>query len=260
MRLAHLTDLHLCDRPGAEDGAAACFARAKELGAEVILFGGDMVLDAFGEAEEKAEAEWQIARRFLARVDLPVYPCLGNHDIWALRDQWNREWAMRELNMTAPYYAADLGAWRLVVLESTHPVDGFGYTAKLDEAQFAFLERELAATERPVVVLSHIPILSAAVFLDGDNEKSGDWRVPGAWMHIDARRIKDLFVRHPNVRLCLSGHIHLAERVEYNGVTYINSGAVCGSWWGGAYQETPPGFGLLDLHDDGRFEWRYVAV
>ncbi len=82
--------------------------------------------------------------------------------------------------------------------------------------------------------------------------------VPGSWMHIDARRIKDLFLKHPNVRLCLSGHIHLVDRVEYLGVTYLCNGAVSGGWWKGANQECNPGYGLVDLYDDGTFENRYV--
>jgi Icc protein len=110
-----------------------------------------------------------------------------------------------------------------------------------------------------VLVLSHIPILCACALLDGDNEKSGDWVVPGAWMHTDARRIKDLFYRHPNVKLAISGHIHLRDRLDYNGVTYLCNGAVCGAWWKGNYQETEPGYSLIDLYDDGTFDQQYVA-
>lgn len=82
---------------------------------------------------------------------------------------------------------------------------------------------------------------------------------PGSRLHIDARRIKDLFVRHPNVRLCLSGHLHLVDRVEYLGVTYLCNGAVSGAWWKGNHQECEPGYALIDLHNDGSFEHRYVT-
>jgi 3',5'-cyclic AMP phosphodiesterase CpdA len=260
VKIAHLTDLHLDESPDALAGALQSVRQAKDLEAEALLLGGDIVMDAFEKPREKAEREWQVVREFLAGVDLPVFGCLGNHDLWTQGDAWDREWAVRELGMPSRYYARDLGAWRLVVLDSTHPRGGPGYVAKLDEDQWEWLEQRLGETDRPTAVLSHIPILSAAVFLDGDNEVSGNWQVPGAWMHIDARRIKNLFVRNPNVRLCLSGHTHLAERVEYLGVTYVNSGAVCGGWWKGPYQETPCGFGLVDLNDDGTFEWRYVIT
>jgi predicted phosphodiesterase len=108
-------------------------------------------------------------------------------------------------------------------------------------------------------VVSHIPILSVAAFLDENNERTGDWHVPGAWMHIDARRIKGLFKRHPNVKLCLSGHLHLVDRCEYLGVTYVCNGAVCSNWWKGNYQETDEGYGVVDLYADGTFDAQYVA-
>lgn len=145
-------------------------------------------------------------------------------------------------------------------MDSTHPTPWPGYTAKLDEEQFEWLAGDLAATPEstPVLVASHIPILSASVFYDGDNEASGDWRVPGAWMHIDSRRIKDLFRGHPNVKACVSGHLHLVDQVVYNDVTYLCNGAACAAWWRGDFHECTYGYALLDLYEDGSFENRYV--
>lgn len=110
-----------------------------------------------------------------------------------------------------------------------------------------------------MLVFSHIPLFSAATFYDGDNEKSGHWRVGANLMHIDARRIKDLFHKHPNVKLCLSGHLHLVERVDYLGVSYLCGGAVSGGWWKGNHQECEPGYGIVDLYADGSFDNRYVT-
>src|SRR5262249_3480640 len=110
----------------------------------------------------------------------------------------------------------------------------------------------------PVLVVSHVPILSAWVFFDGDNVKDGRWVVPGAWMHLDATRFKDLFRSHPNVRLCLSGHTHLRDCVECEGVTYLCNGAVCGAWWQGPYRGCPAGYGLIDLYADGSFDHQFV--
>ena len=148
------------------------------------------------------------------------------------------------------------------MLDSTQPgVKPGSYTAYLDDEQFDWLGKDLAAVKAatPVLVMSHIPILSAAAFFDGENAKSGDWRVPGAWMHIDAAKIKDLFAKHPNVKVCLSGHLHLVDRVDYNGVTYLCDGAVCGGWWKGNYHECAPGYAVLDLYPDGSFERQYVT-
>ena len=42
-----------------------------------------------------------------------------------------------------------------------------------------------------------------------------------------------------------------------NGITYINDGAVSGSWWKGPLEGVPEGFGVIDLRPDGTFDHRY---
>jgi hypothetical protein len=78
-------------------------------------------------------------------------------------------------------------------------------------------------------------------------------------MHVDARKLKDMFLEHSNVKACLSGHIHLVDRVDYLGVSYYCNGAVSGAWWDGDYQECAPGYALVDLYDDGSVENVYVT-
>ncbi|MEX2092204.1 MAG: hypothetical protein WD971_05980, partial [Pirellulales bacterium] len=67
-----------------------------------------------------------------------------------------------------------------------------------------------------------------------------------------------LFAKHPNVKLCISGHLHLLDRVDYNGVTYLCNGAVSGNWWGGRHKDCDEGYAVVDLYDDGTFEHEYV--
>lgn len=270
VRIAHLTDLHLLDQPHIEAGGRRAFQQASDLNSDLILLGGDVIGDAFGHSHDEVEAQWTVYQRLRDEVSLPQLGCIGNHDVWGWDRErsnttgkeadWGKAWAMRMMGLPRRFYSVDVEGWHIVVLDSTHTGERGEYVAKLDEVQFDWLSLDLAETRLPTLILSHIPILSAAVFFDGDNEALGDWRVPSNWMHIDARRIKNLLHGHPHVRLCLSGHTHLAERVEYLGITYANSGAVCGAWWKGPYQETPPGIGLVDLDPDGTFEWRYVPT
>jgi hypothetical protein len=74
---------------------------------------------------------------------------------------------------------------------------------------------------------------------------------------VDARPFKDLLAKHPNVKLCLSGHIHMFSRIHYNGAAHIGNGAVSGAWWRGDMQETHPGYGVVDLYADGRVKSRF---
>jgi 3',5'-cyclic AMP phosphodiesterase CpdA len=267
LRVAHLTDIHVQPGLGAAAGLAAALRQAQNLDdpPELILFGGDCIGDALENPRESVLRQWDVWQQVL-RTELrtPHAACLGNHDIYGWKRRgvpgvledpmFGKRFALDQLGLTTGHHTFDRGGWRFIVLDSMQPrSDEHGYEARLDEAQFAWLERQLAGTPAtmPVCVLSHIPILSAAAFFDGPCERDDHWRVPGAWMHLDARRLKDLFGRHPQVRVCLSGHLHLEDDVTYLGVRYLCDGAVCGGWWKGRHQEFGPAFALLDFHPDG---------
>lgn len=232
---------------------------------DLLVTGGDQIMDAFGESRDRGRELWGLFDRILrAENSLPVEHCLGNHDGFGfgrsdIDDPTGKRFACEVLELESPFRSFDRGGWHFVVLDSTFP-DPDGYKARLDEAQFAWLAEDLARTpaDTPVIIVSHIPILSASAYFDGPNEESGDWVVPGAWMHLDARRIKDLFRNHPQVKLAISGHIHLVDRVEYLGVAYLCNGAVCGNWWRGSFQGCLPGYAVIDLYDDGSFVSEYV--
>jgi 3',5'-cyclic AMP phosphodiesterase CpdA len=263
-------------RIGAQTGMTACLHHVQDQKdkPDLILTGGDSIMDSLGATKDRTRLQWKIWNDVLRNeCSLPVEKCIGNHDVWG----WNQKdsgaspadpmygklWATEALGIPERYRSFDKAGWHFVVLDSTH-IDPSGegtYIAKLDEAQFDWLSRDLAAVDpkTPVLVLSHIPIISAAAYYDGDNEKSGNWVVPGSWIHIDARRIKDLFKSHPNVKLCISGHLHLVDRIDYLGVTYLCNGAVCGAWWDGNNQEFEEGYALIDLYSDGSFDSEYVS-
>jgi Icc protein len=267
LRLAHFTDVHVRPLPEAMEGfrAALRHVQALEDRPDGILFGGDLIHDALSAEKAAALAQWDCWERIVAEeLRLPHWCCLGNHDVWGwdLDDPpfksdplYGKAMALGRLGMKDRYYSFDLAGWHIVVLDSVHPRPGgeSGYLARLDDAQFDWLAGNLAAmgTDRPVLVLSHMPILGVSGFFGREREATGNWVIPGNLVHIDARRIKDLFHRHPNVRACLSGHIHLVDEAAYLGVRYFCNGAVCGRWWRGPNQEFGPAYALVDLYDDG---------
>jgi 3',5'-cyclic-AMP phosphodiesterase len=226
-------------------------------------------MDCLAASKDRVRAQWDIFERVLrANVSTKVESVIGNHDVWGWNDiakfksesAFGKRYAMERLELDRTYRSFNRAGWHFVFLDSVHRRSGNGYTAKLDDEQFEWFADDLNRTPKnvPVLIVSHIPILSACAYLDGHNESSGDWRVPGAWMHIDARRIKDLFQRHPNVKACISGHIHLVDHVRYLNVPYYCNGAACGGWWAGPFQECRNGFALVDLYDNGWVQNRYM--
>ena len=281
LRLAHLTDMHVLPRAEATDGFARALRHAQGLQPPVaaILNTGDCIMDSLGADRAQTQAQWDAFVSILeAERTLPIYHAIGNHDVWGwglgqadLESDplYGKGFALQSLGLSSRYYAFDLAPWRFLVLDSTHPSTleagaphaDLAYTGRLDDEQFGWLEQQLqsAPDDQLVCIVSHIPILCACELLDGPNEETGNWLMPGAWMHIDSRRMVDLFLEHPNVKACLSGHAHQVERLEYHGLTYLNDGAVCGAWWNGAYLGFPPAYVVVSLYADGTVENEFIA-
>lgn len=270
LRAVHLTDIHVQPGLGAPVGMAAALRQAQSLAdpPELLLFGGDCIGDALENPRDSVLRQWDVWQTvFRAEVRTPHALCLGNHDIYGWKRRhvagveadpmFGKRYALDQLGLARSYHAFTRAGWRFIVLDSMQPRAGdHGYEARIDDEQFAWLAGELAAlpATTPVCILSHIPILSIASFFDGERERGDHWQVPGAWMHIDARRLKDLLHRHPNVKVCLSGHLHMEDDVTYLGVRYLCNGAVCGGWWKGNHQEFGPAYAVLDFYADGTVE------
>ena len=269
LRFAHLTDMHIESGIGAEEGVKKCidYILEKEESIDFFVNGGDLIMDALDKTEAETEAQWTVWRKIRdAYPDLKMYHCIGNHDVWGKTPHEEKypgkAWVLKEHSMESPYYSFESNGWHFIVLDSTHlKEDGTWYTAKLDTLQREWLEQTLKdiPSEKPIMIISHIPILGATPFLDGDNAKTGNWVVPGAWMHTDAKSLVNLFYDHKNVKVCISGHIHLVETLVYHDVHYHCSGAVCGNWWNDEpYELTNKGYALFELFEDGTHTFKYV--
>jgi Icc protein len=279
LRVAHLTDIHIENRSDARVGMAKALAHAQAQAdpPDFILNTGDSIMDSLETPKEHSLARWGLFNEILKKeCSLPVFHAIGNHDVfgWGLPEAeqdslrvdplYGKGMALQALGLSERYYSFDRSGWHFVVLDSTHPSEiesDMPYTGKLDKAQAAWLLADLAATPAttPVCIASHIPILCACEFFDGDLASSGNWVVPGAWMHIDAGWLRELFLAHPNVRACLSGHAHQHDRVDYLGVRYACNGAVSGNWWYGSYLNFPPAYVMVDFFADGLIDTELVA-
>lgn len=268
LRVAHLTDVHLKNKWDAPARFAKCLHHVQQQpGVDFILNGGDIVFDINKENMDTINAEWKLWHSSIkADNSLPIHYVLGNHDIWWNENDkgqaiYGKKYAMDQLQLLSPWNSFIKNGWKFILLDSVHvDIDGTWYIGKLGDEQFYWLSNELKNTPAtmPVCVLSHIPILSATLMVDDIADNNNKWEILGGDMHTDTAKIIDLFYQHPNVKLCLSGHIHLRDKVVYNNVTYICNGAVSGAWWEGNKRQTAPGYGLIDFYADGSFDEQYV--
>jgi 3',5'-cyclic AMP phosphodiesterase CpdA len=269
LRFAHLTDIHLQPERAAAAGTAACLHHVQGLADPpgLIVTGGDTVFDVFEVDQARTDLLGKLwADTLKGECSLPVRSCIGNHDIrpWTAGDAVGaaaKSWASDLLHLERRYYGFDQAGWRFLVLDSVQP-EGEGYVGYIDAEQRDWLEGELnqLASARPVVIVSHISILTVTPLLaDQERYVEGEHRIAGAVMLRDSTSLHYLLREHPNVKLCLSGHMHLLDRCEADGVTYICGGAVSANWWQGRRQKLDEGYGLVDLYDDGSFDYAYTT-
>ncbi len=266
LRLAHLTDIHV--KPGIvpETGMAKALHHVQQLSPKVdfIINGGDAIMDSLEADKQKTEAQWDLFKNILKKENsLPVYHTIGNHDIWGWFIKENKPeadrlygkvWAVETLEMKKRYYSFSQHNWHIIVLDSTQLNPAGGYIGKLDPEQYEWLQQELkwVAPGKHICIVSHIPILSicSGLFFN-KTEANGDLMIKRNLMHTDFLSLKKLFMQYPAVKVCISGHIHLQDEVDYLGVKYYCNGAVSGNWWGGAFQEFDPAYAIIELYDDG---------
>ncbi len=271
LRFAHLTDVHMEPEMNAPAGLAACLHHLQNQKDQpsFIVSGGDSIFDALKQPKDRVETQWKLWNDIFKQDNsLPIEYCIGNHDCWGFGQKedplYGKKYAQEKMNLPMPYRSFNKAGWHFIILDSIQPKsDGTWYNCLLDEAQFDWLQKDLAAvpSTTPIVITSHVPIVSAAAVI-ADNKMKGE---PNGYvlgmgsMHTDSARIIEVFDKYPNIKLCLSGHIHLYEEIKYNGITYISNGAVSGNWWKGKRYQTDNGYALVNLYDDGTFDNDYIT-
>jgi len=275
LRVAHMTDVHVQPELRAPEGMAACLRHIQELPDKpgLILSGGDHVMDCIRQPRDRTRVQWNLWKRIVTDENtLPVHSCIGNHDIWGWdktksgttggEPDFGKKWACEVLGLAKPYYSFSKSGWHFIALDSVQPREFEGaFCGYLDEAQFDWLERELAGipVSTPILIWSHIPIISAlATLINPKRSLTQNISIEAGHVHADAARILDLLGLYPNVKLCLSGHLHRVEHVEMKGIHFHCNGAVSGAWWRGKNHGFAEGYALIDLFDDGSYKLEYL--
>jgi metallophosphoesterase (TIGR03767 family) len=100
------------------------------------------------------------------------------------------------------YYSTEIGAVRLIVLDSVNQFGG--WQGSLDEDQFIWLENEISQSTKPVVLASHHPL----------SKMYNDYSP--AIRRVCFEEITQMLLKYPQVILWLAGHEH-RHNVEWIG-------------------------------------------
>lgn len=259
LTVPHITDVHIRIGDNAPERFKACLKQIiGKHKVDFFLNGGDSINDASYDnvLRNQVTEQWAIWDDCIKTIDqYEVHSCIGNHDTWWKAptkddEMYGKNYVVKRLKIPKRYYSFSKKNWHFIIL------DGNNSKISLDDEQYNWLEQELKnlPAGTPTLLMSHYPILGTTQVLVGGG-------------HSDCKKLKDLFYKHRDkVKICLSGHNHLSDQTVYNGVRYCCNGAMSGFWWGkgdaesagpGYYLETPPGYALLKMYDDGTVENEY---
>ena len=246
LHLLQFTDLHLFgDERGSLRGVAtlpalrAALAHARANApwpADAILATGDLVQDDPG--------GYASFRRVFGDLDTPVYCLPGNHD--------DAEAMARQLR-EQPFIvggAVDLGAWRIVLLDTSTPGKASGH---LGPGALAALESALGTADgrHVLVCMHHHPVPMGSAWLDR--------------LSLDnAAQFFRVTDGHDNVRAILWGHVHQPYEGERRGVRLLGTPSTCAQFQPHArdfsIDDRPPGYRRLTLRADGGVDTQVIWV
>jgi Icc protein len=144
----------------------------------------------------------------------------------------------------------DLGAWRIVMLDSCVPGQAHG---RLGESELKRLEATLAgAGDRHVLIgLHHHPVRLGSGWLDA----------------VGLKNAADLFAltdRYAQVRAMVWGHVHQSFDTRRKGVRLLSAPSTCAQFLPHADEfaldPAPPGYRRLTLRADGAIDTEVVRV
>lgn len=143
----------------------------------------------------------------------PRYHVLGNHDT----DSISKEDFLSVVNNTGidperTFYSFDRGGMHFVVLDANFTNNGEAYNqgnfhwtdANVPEYQLSWLDKDLADTDKPVIIFNH-------QLLDGDE---------GNHYIKNAATVRRILERNGNVLIAFQGHQHAGQYSEINNIHY----------------------------------------
>jgi hypothetical protein len=225
VRFAVANDLHAQFAPSAtmHAGYPGANARAEWLLSQVkpggALAGVDFIMGAgdfiHGENLASIGAELAALKERLGRLPLPFYPCCGNHEV--RQQEGDAAWE-------APYveafgadkfdYAIPAGAAEIIVLNNAGT---FHVGAARREARVENFRRLLRARPGvPKILVCHVPLLPVR-----DNAVLRESFGFLSYKALEVELLDALEVDGREVRLIISGHLHLTGMVAAGGVRQL---------------------------------------
>lgn len=240
VRLCLVTDIHHGKPSFTKAGPAALGLMAEfrrfvdETRPNAVIDLGDRISDEARDSDLVLEAE--IAEAF-APIGFPRFHIDGNHD----RDHLTAGDNDRILGRSAHHETLDLGDWRLAVWRADarlHRPAGFA----LIEADLLWLADVVRRADRPLVVVSHVPV-------SGHSQVGNYWfeNNPQYATYPSADRIRAVLRQARVPVIWISGHVHWNTLTTVDGIAHITLQSLTETFT--TQGEAAGAFALLELSD-----------
>ncbi len=244
IKFAIMADIHLDIMHDGKERLSAFLAAAKRANVDFLIHLGDfaypndtsnticpieaMPINIRLAYEQPTHLDKEALIREYNNFPKPTYHTLGNHDF----DFLSPAEALKMYDIDSGYYSFRMGGWHFIVLDGNYYKDENGelyhydrgnYFAKKDlpyisNEQLSWLEKELAASDEPVVTFSHQPM----------------FKYPGGIKNADkfASIISNAKARGKKIRMCINGHLHVDDLDIIDGTLYYNMNSISNMWVG----------------------------
>lgn len=242
-RIAIVADIHHGADKFTKKGSAALplmeeFRRfVADAAPDAVVDLGDRISDVDRDTDLRLETE--IAEAFRP-IEQPVLHICGNHDRNWLSVAENEE----ILGQGLGHRTIDLDGWRIVLWCADTLVRSDGF--KLYEGDFVWLAATIRTADRPLAIMSHVPVSGHAQVSNYYFERS-----PQFSTYPTASRVRDTLRAARVPIVWLSGHVHWNTVTMIDGMPHLTVQSLTETFT--THPEPAGTWGLLEL--DERISW-----
>lgn len=243
VRLALVADIHHGAPSATKRGDTALglmeeFARFTNAARpDLVIDLGDRISDIDRDTDLRLERE--VAEAF-APVTAPVRHICGNHD----RDHLEVADNEAILGQSLANETLDIGGWRIALWRADSRIirtpEHSGFVLK--EADLLWLSRVAQTADRPLLVMSHVPISGHA--------QTGNYYFqnnPAASTYPHAERARAALAQARVPVVCMAGHVHWNTVTKVDGIVHMTQQSLTESFTTSG--EPAGAFGILELGD-----------
>ena len=256
LKAAIITDIHYGIDSGRRMGSKAPTMIEHFIDA-VNNYDPDLVIDMGDRVSARGEEQdrdfmTELRSKF-NRLAAPVNSVIGNHDVKYLSPDDNET----IMGSPASSYSRDVNGYHLVFWNpNVDRAPGQGLFLKPGDLEW--LKDDLASTDKPAVIFSHVPLDNLPhetpdeLTGGSDTETAADTNdtapISSRFFYPEAAQIREVIENAGNVVLCMAGHRHKKRVREIGGVHYVTQQAFLNNYNDG--NRVSRTYSYLELDED----------